>query len=313
MKRIYTILLIAAAALVSFSCDRTDDYAFGDVGEDGNGVSAFVTLSQTSFTVNEDAGSLQVPVRVVHPKGKAFKVTVSYTENTAQMGKHFTFVEPETGVLEFEATDTLKYITFGLKRIEGYVEPGNVSFDFALTAATNGVELGSSVKGSVVINDADHPLAPLIGAWTAHGYNAQSNSSYAETSYTMHLSAYDGNIHRLYCDAINQLPIQMKGYGYTFPPVYCDVSDDLKTLSFPTGQKGGDLGSSNGGVTELTSGYINSGYYTKDIDAIVFTLQEDGTYVCEDGILYVNDYVWPTYGGYFLGKENGVCTTWTKQ
>lgn len=310
MKRIYILLLLAAAALLGYSCDRTDPYIGGD---DPDNYGAFVTLSQASFTVTENAGSFTVPIRVLNNKGTAFKVTVSTTDGTAVNGTHYSIVEPATGVIEFEPADSVKTISFGLTHIPGYAEPGKVEFSFYLSSATGGVEIGALRKGTVTINDADHPLSDLIGAWTVHGYDASDGTSYRETTYTMNLSAYQGDVTKLYCDAINEMPIQMKGYGFEFPPVYCDVSEDKSTLSFPTGQPGADMGSSNGGVLELTSGYIDNGYYVKDLSAIVFTRQEDGTYRCNDGILWLNDYVWPTYGGYFLGSENGVYTTWTKQ
>ena len=307
MKRFYTILLIAAAALMSFSCDRTDEY----VGGEGT---PFVTLSQKAFSVREDAGSFTIPIRVVNGNGSAFKVTVSAVDGTAVNGTHYSIIAPATGIVDFGAEDEIQTVTIGLTHIPDYVEPGSVNFSLKLQTATGGVAVGASNTASVTITDADHPLADLIGAWTAHGWDANGNAgNMTETTYTMNLSAYDGDVTKLYCDGINNMPNVMKGYGFTFPLVYCDVSDDKSTLSFPTGQPGADLGSSNGGVLELTSGYTNNGYYIKDIEAIVFTKQDDGTYRCDDGILWLNNYVWPTYGGYFLGQENGVYTTWTKQ
>lgn len=310
MKRYYIVLMLAAAALLGNSCDRTDDYIGGD---DPDNYSAFVTLSSADYSVREDAGTLKVPVRLINGNGRSFKVTVSATDGTALNGTHYSIADPANGVLEFEPEDSVKVISFGLTHIPGYAEPGRVEFSFTLTSATGGVEIGARREGNVTINDADHPLSDLIGAWTVHGYDSNNDKqTYREVTYTMHLSAYEGDVTKINCDAINEMPLQMKNYGFTFPPVYAEVSADMKTVSFPTGQKGADMGEDNGGVLELYSGYTDGSYRLKDIAAIVFTKQADGTYRCDDGILWVNDYVWPTYGGYFLGSENGVYTSWTK-
>lgn len=305
-------LQIIAAAFALFaiaSCDRTDPF-LGENLEDG----AFVTFSCNPYaTCSEDAGTFKLPVRVLGDHD-AFSATVTAIDGTAKNSTHFKIAEPATGVLEFSAEDSLKFVTFNIIKIDGYVEPGSVEFQIALESATGGVSLGSRRTVDVRINDADHPLSDLLGAWDVKAYDAQSNSTYAEVNYVMNLKAYEGDVTRVWCDGINSFAQSMKGYGFTIVDVYGIVSDDHNTISFPCGQEGGDLGASNGGIVKLVSGYINNGYYVNDeLEAIVFTKQDDGTFRCDDGILWLNDYVWPTYGGYFLGKENGVFTSWTKQ
>lgn len=303
MKKIY-LVLAAALAFSAISCDRTNPY---------HGESSFVTFScENTYSLREDAGSFVLPIRVIGEHGN-FSVTVSGEDGTAKNNTHYTILEPASGVLGFETQDTVKYVRIGVKHIEGYVEPGSVDFKVNIDNATAGIERGSRRTVAVTITDADHPLSDIIGSWKVKAYDAQSNSSYSEVNYIMNLKAYDGDVTRVWCDGINSFAQTMKGYGYKINDVYGIVSEDHSTISFPCGQEGGDLGASNGGIVKLTSGYINNGYYVKDIDAIVFTRQDDGSYRCDDGILWLNNYVWPTYGGYFLGAENGVFTSWVKQ
>jgi hypothetical protein len=305
MKKIYFVLA-AVLAFGAISCDRTNPY---------RGEASFVTFScETSYSLREDAGSFTLPIRVIGQHG-SFSVTVSGEDGTAKNNTHYTILEPASGVLTFEATDSLKYVRFGVNRIPGYVEPGSVEFKVNIDNATSGIERGSRSTVNVTITDADHPLADLIGAWTVTGWDAtNSTGGMAKKTYTMNLSAYDGDITRLWCDGINYMPKDATiASVVSMYPVYGIVSEDHATISFPTEQEGGNLGSNNGGMLKLTSGYTNNGYYVKNIDAIVFTRQEDGSYRCDDGILWLNSYVWPTYGGYFLGSENGVFTTWVKQ
>ena len=311
MKKLYLALAALAALVATASCDRTDPYYWD---------ASFVTFNcETTQTVREDAGTFTLPIRVMgeHP---AFSVTLSTTDGTAKNNTHYKIVEPASGVLNFSETDVEKTITLGLIKVDGYVEPGRVDFSVKMESSTMGVELGSRRSVTVTITDADHPLADLIGAWTVVGYDATNNSGGMEQkTYTMNLFAYEGDVTRLWCDGINGMSKDativgyLTGNGLTFPDVYCVVSEDHKQISFPTGQQGADMGSSNGGVLELVSGYTQNGYYLKNISEIVFYRQEDGTYRCDDGILWLNDYVWPTYGGFFLGAENEVFTTWTKQ
>lgn len=304
MKKVY-IALATVAVLLLASCDRKDAY---------RDTSSFVTFNcESTLTIREDVGSFSLPIRAIGNHGD-FSVTVSGIDGTAKSNTHFKISEPASGVINFTAADTVKTVTFEVIRIPGYVDPGSVDFKVNIDNATSGLTRGSRRQVAVTITDADHPLADIIGAWNVKAYDAQSNSTYAEVNYVMNLKAYDGDVTRVWCDGINSFAQTMKGYGITIVDVYGIVSDDHSTISFPCGQEGGDMGSSNGGIVKLVSGYINNGYYVdEDAEAIVFTKQEDGTYKCDQGILWLNDYVWPTYGGYFLGAENGVSTTWTKQ
>jgi len=304
MKKVY-FALVAVAVLLLASCSRVNEY---------RDTTSFVTFNcESTFSIREDGGSFTLPIRVVGEHGD-FSVTVSGVDGTAKSNTHYKISEPASGVLNFTAADSIKTVTFEVIRIPGYVDPGSVEFSVNIDNATSGLTLGSRRQVAVTVTDADHPLSDLIGSWDVKAYDAQSKSTYAEVNYVMNLKAYDGDVTRLWCDGINSFAQTMKGYGITIVDVYGIVSDDHNTITFPCGQEGGDLGASNGGIVTLVSGYINDGYYIDDeAEAIVFTKQSDGTFKCEQGILWLNDYLWPTYGGYFLGAENGVATTWTKK
>ena len=312
MKNIFkSILALGLGVLVLASCDRKEEFIgfFPYVVFDG----------AASYSMSESDGSLTIPVRLMNADGNPFSVTVTSKDGSGISGTHYYISEPETGVLNFAAGDTLKYITVAVSHIDGYVEPGKVNFSLGLGQATNGVEIGASRNIDVTVNDAEHPLSDLIGAWTAVCYDANSpaGSGGSRIEYTLNLSAVDGDVTKLSCDKISPIYDMLSGYLLQADPAICTVAEDRSTLTFDYGQEIIALSAGNGGQCILgggcsTSGSSGTGWYIGESD-VVFERQADGSYVNTTGYYFLNDYVWPTYGGFILGDSDGYKTTWTKK
>ena len=312
MKTLFkSILALSLGVLVLASCDRKEEFIgfFPYVVFDG----------ASSYSLSESAGSFSVPVRLMNADGNPCSVTITTKDGSAVSGTHYYISDPETGVLNFAAGETLKYVTVAVNHIDGYVEPGKVDFSIGLGQATGGVQLGASNTIEVIVNDAEHPLSALIGAWTAVCYDADSPAGSGATKYeyTINLSPVDGDVTKLACDKISPIYDILGGYLLQADPAICTVAEDKSTLTFDYGQTIIAFSAGNGGQCVLgggcaTTGSSGTGWYINYND-VVFELQPDGSYVNTSGYYFLNDYVWPTYGGFILGEADGYKTTWTKQ
>lgn len=293
MKTKYIPLILTACAVVLSSCDRTDPYRGGDVFVSGEG--AFVTLDFLGgLSIREDAGTFQVPVRVLGNHGN-FSVTVQTTDGTAKNGADFTIVEPATGVLAFGEDDIVKFITLGIARgnVGEYTEPGTKDFQISLTSATGGIDLGSVRKATATINDADHPLVDIIGEWNATANNGSSN-----VAWTMTLMPVAGDLEKVRINGIGPHFTD----GYYIDPDNPDNSYDYTYVVTVTGEEGSrqfaipfgkemKTPDSDGNILMLF-GYDGQYVYTSGGD-LIFTLQEDGSFLIDDGwgyaICYIDD------------------------
>lgn len=283
MKTKYIPFILTACAVVLSSCDRTDPYWGGDVFNSGDG--AFVTLDFLGgVSIREDAGTFQVPVRVLGNHGN-FSVTVQTIDGTAKNGADFTIVEPATGVLAFGEDDIVKYITLGIARgnVGEYTEPGTKDFQISLTSSTGGIELGSVRKATATINDADHPLVDIIGGW-----NASANDGSGIGSWTMTLMPVAGDLEKLRINGIGPHFVD----GYYVDPDNPEKSYDYTYVVTVTGEEGSRQFSipfgkemktpdDEGNILSLW-GYDGKYVYNSGGD-LVFTQQEDGSFLIDDG------------------------------
>lgn len=165
MKRLAILFAVIAVALAAISCDRAEPYRYAGQA----GYSAFVTFDgETAVSFVEDAGVVEVPIRLIGEHAKAVSVSVSAKDSTAKNGTHYTLVEPVDGVLTFEPTDSVKVVKVSLVHVDGYVDPGRVVFQLNIDNVTGGLTIGSRRCTTVTIADAEHPLKAFIGTWTQH-------------------------------------------------------------------------------------------------------------------------------------------------
>ena len=271
------------------------------------------------YTIREDAAALEIPIRIMNAPGKSFTVQLENVDNTAQVGVHYSLVEPATGVLEFSETDTVKIVKIQPLHVDGYNDPGKWDFSLKIASATENVGVGALSACSITVTDAEHPLSSILGAYSVVCYDVvdSQDGPLQKFEYTMNLSSVDGDVTKVACDKIMPLYETLAGYLSNVKPAIGVVSADRSTITFGYGQEIFAFSAGNGGQCILFGGARvkngdNYGWYT-DEDDVVFTKDADGNYVNDTGFGAINDYVWPTYGGFILGKESGVQTVWTKQ
>jgi hypothetical protein len=156
MNNISKILLGLAAISALASCDRKADYQRY----------SFARIDASSYIVNENGGTLTVPVTAYNADGKSGSVTFTVTPSSAKEGVNYTF-EPANGVLNFSGNGS-QNITFNIVNQEG-VFTGDLNFRIDLTGTSGDLELGANPTRSarVTIKDLDHPLAAILGTWVA--------------------------------------------------------------------------------------------------------------------------------------------------
>lgn len=289
MKKIFRMLVGVAVLAALASCDHSAQFK----------TNSFARMSSGAYSVKENVGILRVPVSVFNNEGATTAVTFKVTDVSAVEGVNYT-VEPASGVLNFTGNST-EFITFTIINQAG-IYTGNVKFVVDLLSATNNVEVCALTRATVTIEDIDHPLAAILGQYTASCYDLDSG----DIDYTITLSPDEKDVSLVWVDYIVPMFSDYKTYGDG--SIYGKVSADLNTITFPVGQTTSfNVGYGN---MQVLGCYYDDGYYTVKED-IVFTRQEDGSFVTDSGICCVDQYVWPGYGGFILGKVNGKQTVWT--
>ncbi len=128
----------------------------------------FVTFDAVSFSVNETAGKVSIPVSVYNPTGGEVQVTVTGIDGDGDKGavieKDYEITSPALGVLTFSGSDETQNIEVALKHDNALT--GTKSFKIRIQSVTAGINVGGFNVATVKILDAEHPLAPMIGEWT---------------------------------------------------------------------------------------------------------------------------------------------------
>ena len=295
MKKTYAVLAGVALIAALASCNRKAEYK----------TYPFATLEATSYAIAENSGVLRIPVSVFDNDGGSGSVTFVVKDGTAKEGADFT-VSPSNGVLSFTGNGT-QYIEIAVVDHKG-VFTGNTNCSVSVTSVSGDLTLGTVLDCDVTIQDLDHPLADILGTYTATGYGYKLG----EFKYTLHLTNDPKDITKVWCDWIMPMWFTLKSYGNA--SVYGTVSEDHSTITFPVPQ-----------TVAFNVGYGNQelygchwkdpegdGYYI-DEDPIVFTKVSEGVYETESGIACLDQYVWPSDGGFILGAKDGYKTTWKKQ
>lgn len=155
MKTIKYMLSAVAVLAVLASCDRKESFQH----------EKFVSFGNGSYTVDEDAGVVAVPVHVYNAGSEEVTVTVKATDGTAKTGTNYEIIEPASGVLNFAPGETEKNVQILVKNLRDKFT-GNLSFSLSLASVTDGIATGGFNSINFTINDKDHPLAKFFGTWT---------------------------------------------------------------------------------------------------------------------------------------------------
>lgn len=228
MKKIFTILAMAsAAAVVLASCNKNQPPVFDDSN-------AFVGFGSIRVSLSEESDSILIPVSLASVSGLngsiTFKVFADTTEKDGvkyypQEGINYE-IFPEGGTLKFDSKNRTQNIKVIGKYFPEYT--GDLSFRIALTSQTKGISLGTLHECKVVLNDIDHPLTPILGAYTASAEDYFSGPS----SWTMNLTKDPDDASKVWIDDWANLGGNAKALG----PIYGNVDATMTKITIPFGQ-----------------------------------------------------------------------------
>ncbi len=297
MKNILKYIAGAAAVAALAGCSLNPLPSFDDAD-------AFVALDKTKISVNEDAGTVSIPMTIASTTAK--KTVVSYElidgasdddQNPAKQGVNYEGAD-ESAVVSFDGEARTGSIVVNIKELAG-TYTGDLSFRVKLVSAT-GLNLGADSECTITIADKDHPLASILGKYKATAEDKGNGS--CEWELTLSKDSKDVSI--VWIDYI--CPFAASYPSMTWD-VYGIVSDDLKTITIPCGQKPGAMYAADDPFTFIWFNY-DSGYYTRESGNVTMTSTEEGVFTTEDGMGFVStDYVWK---GAMLLKGTA---KWTKE
>lgn len=218
MKKILTLISIAAAGAMMASCDINKLPTFDDKD-------AFAAFPTPSISVREDVGSLQIPVHVTSLNGVATTISYEFVNGSAKQGVDF----EETGgngTLSFSAGESEKYITVNiLSRLGDYT--GDLSFSVRFKSAGE-VAMGASRTCTVTINDIDHPLSSILGTYTADGESYFNGPA----TWTMTLIKDPEDDRKVWIDNV----FGNAGWAGDDMLFYGIVDEDMTNIAVPLGQ-----------------------------------------------------------------------------
>ena len=260
MKKILNIFSVAVLVLVAVSCDRKVEFKH----------ETFATFYTTAYNVNEDCGTIKVPVVLYNSTGAETQFSVTVNAEKAEEGKDFEIVSPVNGILTFSgATDTL---AVEIAISDDYVGEftGGKSFSLHLASITEGINVGNFNVASVKILDLDHPLAAFIGSWsgTIKTMGFQGIPSF-ETTITMVADEKDETFTKLLIDCGIDPFFSGMGYGTknTYEAIAVSPTEIAVTAEQPNGYGDVFLLGFNAEDPNAADAY----------DHIRFVVQEDGT------------------------------------
>lgn len=291
MKNIFFKIMAGAALVTAFaSCELNDFPAFDEAD-------SFVAIDKTAITVDETAGKVIIPVTIASIDPVKTAVTYEVVDSTAVSNKHYR-VTDESCVLAFDGTVRTQNIVVDIIDSVG-VYTGDLVFAVNLLSGGKSINLGANATCIVKISDLDHPLASILGE-----YSCKAEDKSGPASWTMTMSKDPDDVKVVWIDYI--CPLASKNPGLKFA-VYGNVSDDMKTISIPCGQKPGALYAQDDPFTFIWFDYDN-GYQVDDSGEVVMKSETPGVWTTEDGMGFCsNEYV---FNGGMILKGTAV---WTKK
>lgn len=276
------------------SCDKLNELP--EFNEDN----AFVAFNSASVTVKENAGQLKIPVTLASVAGKSASVTYTVVDGTAKQNTNFTLADP-TATLNFDAENRTQYIVINITNIAN-VYTGDLKFQIQLSDE-GVVRPNNEWLCNVTINDIDHPLAALLGEWTA---TATSNYFGAKSwSIKIEKDAKDPAIVWI-ADIVYGFP----NYGFGYPGYdnrYSATVNAAKTeMTINFGQKCAFQYSSGGVNYDIFLYGLSADLKISETGKAIGTISPDNTQITLNTGLYVTDAT-----GYWDGLLPGI--KWTKK
>ncbi len=285
MKNLFKIFTGAMTLAAVVSCDLNKTPVFDDKD-------AFVAIDITSVSVDENAGTVSIPVTIASANPMNTTVTYEVVDSTAKNGVNFSLTD-ESAVLLYDGEARTMNIVLNIIDKPG-VPDGDLIFTVNLLGAGNSLNLGANSSCTVKIADLDHPLADILGTYTV----TTTDAGLGETSFqmTMEKDSEDPTVVWVspICPFLTTYGLPMKVYG--------NVSEDHKTISIPCGQTFEDY------ITLVQLEFDGSYIYPESSGNIEMTSTTSGVFTTEQGIGL--DVEGSYYGGAVMIQGT---TVWTKK
>lgn len=216
----------------------------------------FATFDAVSFSVDETAPSVSVPVSIYNPTGSEVQVTVKGVDGKAVNGVDYEIVSPASGILTFSGDVATQNIEV---KINGQVGEftNNKDFTIQIASATAGISVGNFNTARVVIKDLDHPLASILGEYSGVGVFASVGGVY---NWTLTIDKNDDSVQKVNIIGLNDFGETLVG----------EVSEDMSVIKLPFGQM-----YSASGYDVLFVGWAEGGYYAPSGN-LILTRTETG-------------------------------------
>ena len=300
MNRYFKMILGAGLACSLAACNQKAEFT----------TDSFVAFDATSLSVDENVGTLEIPVYAytkdgdhTFPRGESANTTVTFevVDGTAKNGVDFTF-EPANGVLTFDGSSA-GAIKVNVVNHEG-VYTGNLDFSVRITGASDGYTLGGAREASVRIKDLDPDPSGLTIDDLYGTYSATAESMGAPVTWTFNISPVGADPYTVILDVM--VPFLADYVGYV--DIEGVISEDLSTITFHVPQET-DLLYDDGDPFVYCEYMGNMQLTTREGD-IVFTQESAGVFTSEQGICAVPLVAMAAYNGSLLDPGT---ITFTKQ
>lgn len=256
----YAFALLAGAMMTFTSCDINDYPVFSDSD-------AFVAFTSASLSLQEQSTEeLEIPVMLTSLAGleTTCEFEISSDENGAKEGVHYQVLNSSKS-LTFTKDAPTQYIR--IKAIDNDQFGGDKKF--TLTLKSENVNLGKSSTCTVTVEDDEHPLSFILGAFTAKGISYFNGEQ--EWNVTIEKDA----------DDLSKVWIGNLVPGGSSLKVYGTVNEDKTELHIPVGQ---DIAASSSYPLIALEGFYGADG-DEDIPTggyITFLISEDGTLTAMD-------------------------------
>lgn len=229
MKKIYSVIALAAGLVMLASCNVNKEPVFNDSD-------AFVAFNNAAFSCIETDGEISVPVTLASLNGMSTTVSYGAVNGSAKEGVNFELVDG-AGTLTFSPAERTQYIKVkildpGVEYEEGERVSGLYTGDlkFSLEFKSTGDVAASRQNAcTVTIKDIDHPMSALLGDYS------MSAVSYfnGPVRWTMSILKDENDDHMVWFFNI----FAVDGFADTDTMYYGNVDADMTTITIPLGQE----------------------------------------------------------------------------
>jgi len=282
MERILYHIAIIAGILTIVSCAGLNTEPVFDDAD------AFIEFAQNSISVSEDGKQARIPVTLSSLSGLEERISYAVVEGSAREGQDYE-LNDGSAVLQFDAEHRTRDIVIDILEHSGEYTG---DLDFSVVLKTSGsVNMGMKTSCSVTITDNDHPLASILGEYSASALDyfsvtrnwAVNITKDAVDPAVVHIDAIIFG-----CDSSGSWSVSGK------------VSDDRQTITISAGQTCAEYEDGPTDLFKLCTWEDGIFYY--DSEDVVLKQESPGTWVCEQNIWFISSESEVLYGDLGIRK-----------